>query len=66
MQFVSGTAGAFLNGAFVQDIPGGPNSCQIFSNVVEPFNGDGSMFIQWDMELGSMASKTVALTYKSF
>jgi hypothetical protein len=63
LQFVSG---AFLNGAFVQDIPGGPDSCQIFTHVVSPFIGDGSMFIQYDMQLGSMASKSVAVTYKSF
>jgi hypothetical protein len=64
MQFVSG--GAF-NGAFSQDVPGGPNPCQIFTQVLGPLQDtDGSIFAQYDMELGKNATGTVAVTYKAF
>jgi len=64
MLFVSGSP---FNGAFSQDVPGGPNSCQIFNFVLGPLqNTDGSVFAQWDFELGSKASKSAALNYKSF
>lgn len=61
-------SGAFLNGGFSQNIPGGPNSCQIFSNVPGTFetNIDGSIFIQYDMMLKKGATGTVVDTYKSF
>lgn len=49
-------SGATLNGAYSQDIPGGPDSCQIFSSV----------FVQYDMELAKGATKTVVDTYKAF
>lgn len=64
LQYVSG---AFSNGGFSQVIPGGPNPCQIFSHVSGPLaNTDGSVFVQYDMQLGSKASKTVVVSYKSF
>jgi hypothetical protein len=48
------------------DIPGGPNPCQIFNFVLRSrSNTDGSVFAQWDLELGSKATK-LAMTYKSF
>ena len=64
LQFVSG---AFLNGGFSQIIPGGPDPCQIFTHVVGPLaNTDGSIFMQFDMNLAANASKTVVVAYKSF
>jgi hypothetical protein len=64
LQFVSG---APFNGAYSQDIPGGPNSCQIFMFAIGPLaNTDGSIFAQWDFELGANATKSAAMTYKSF
>jgi hypothetical protein len=64
IQFVSGSA---FNGAFSQIIPGGPDPCQIFMHVGGPLqNTDGSIFAQYDMELGKNATGTVAVTYKAF
>ena len=64
LQWVSGSP---FNGGFTQDIPGGPNSCQIFSSVLGPLaNTDGSIFAQWDFELASKAAQTAVMTYKSF
>ncbi len=63
LAYVSGSA---FNGAYSQDIPGGTNSCQIFTNVLGPFNGDGSVFAQVDMTLAKGASGTFVTTYKSF
>ncbi|MBI3475999.1 MAG: hypothetical protein HY010_09715 [Acidobacteria bacterium] len=64
LQYVSG---AFSNGGFSQVIPGGPNPCQIFTHVAGPLaNTDGSVFLQYDMQLGSKATKTVVVSYKSF
>jgi hypothetical protein len=64
LQYVSG---AFSNGGFSQVIPGGPNPCQIFTHVGGPLaNTDGSIFLQYDMQLGSNASKTAVVSYKSF
>jgi hypothetical protein len=61
-------SGATLNGGFAQVIPGGPNPCQIFANVSGgPVQGiDGSIFIEYDMEVAAGTTKTVALDYKSF
>jgi hypothetical protein len=60
-------SGATSNGAFSQDIPGGPNSCQIFEHVQGPLQGvDGSVFVQYDFELQKNASQTVATAYKAF
>jgi hypothetical protein len=56
-----------LNGGFSQIIPGGPDPCQIFTHVVGPLaNTDGSIFMQFDMNLAANASKTVVVAYKSF
>lgn len=64
LQYVSG---AFSNGGFSQAIPGGPNPCQIFTHVAGPLsNTDGSVFLQYDMQLASKATKTVVVSYKSF
>ena len=63
LAYVSGSA---FNGAYSQDIPGGPNACQIFTSVLGPFNGDGSVFAQVDMMLNKGASGTFVTTYKSF
>jgi hypothetical protein len=64
VQFVSGSP---FNGAFSQDIPGGPNSCQIFSHVLGPLAGvDGSVFAQWDFELAPKAAQSAVMNYKSF
>jgi len=64
LQFLSGQ---FSNGGFSQVVPNGPNPCQIFTNVAGPLaNTDGSIFLQYDIELGSKASKTVSMQYKSF
>jgi len=64
LTFVSG---ATLNGAFSQDIPGGPNSCQIFQHVQGPLQGvDGSVFVQYDFELAKSGSQTVVSAYKAF
>jgi len=64
IQFVSG--GAF-DGAYSQDVPGGPDPCNIFSHVAGPLqNTDGSIFAQYDMRLGKKATGTVAVTYKAF
>ncbi len=60
-------SGAFSNGGFSQFVPGGPNPCQIFTNVSGPLaNTDGSIFLQYDIQLGSKASKTMVVSYKSF
>jgi hypothetical protein len=61
-------SGATLNGGFAQVIPGGPNPCQIFANVSGgPVQGiDGSIFIEYDMEVAAGTTETVALDYKSF
>jgi hypothetical protein len=60
-------SGATSNGAFSQDIPGGPNSCQIFEHVQGPLQRvDGSVFVQYDFELQKNASQTVATAYKAF
>jgi hypothetical protein len=64
IQFVSG--GPF-NGAYSQIIPGGPDACQIFTHVVGPLaNTDGSIFAQWDLQLGGHAAKSVIMNYRSF
>ena len=61
-------SGATLNGGFAQVIPGGPDPCQIFAQVSGgPVQGiDGSIFIEYDMEVAAGTTKTVALDYKSF
>lgn len=62
--FVSGSP---FNGAYSQDIPGGPNSCQIFNVVLGPLAGiDGSVFAQWDFQLAAKGSQTAVMTYKAF
>jgi hypothetical protein len=64
LRFASGFA---LNGGFTQDIPGGPNPCDIFAHVVAPLSGtDGSIFMQFDMELAKKATGNVAVQYRSF
>jgi hypothetical protein len=63
LQFISG---ATLNGGFSQDISGGPNPCNIFAHVRPAQNIDGSIFMQYDMQLGSNATGKVAVAYKSF
>ncbi len=64
LQYVSGD---FSNGGFSQVIPGGPNPCQIFTNVAGPLaDTDGSVFLQYDIQLAAKASKTMAVSYKSF
>jgi hypothetical protein len=64
IQYVSGSA---FNGAFSQAIPGGPDPCNIFNHVAGPLqNTDGSIFAEYDMELGKNATATVALAYKPF
>ncbi len=64
-RFISGFA---FNGGFSQIIPGGPNPCQIFTHVVyaPQQNIDGSIFMQFDMELGNNATGKVVVNYKSF
>ncbi len=61
-------SGATLNGGFAQLVPGGPNPCQIFANVSGgPVQGiDGSIFVEYDMEVAAETTKTVAVDYKSF
>jgi hypothetical protein len=60
-------SGSFLNGGFSQTIPGGPNPCNIFNNVSGPLQGvDGSIFMQYDMELAKGAAGTVVVQYKGF
>lgn len=61
-------SGATLNGGFAQIIPGGPDPCQIFANVSGGAEQgvDGSIFMQYDMEIAAGTTKTVALDYKSF
>jgi hypothetical protein len=64
LQYVSGSTS---NGAFSQNIPAGPNSCQIFQNVQGPLQDtDGSVFLQYDFELQANASQTVVTAYKAF
>jgi hypothetical protein len=65
---LQGVSGSVLNGAFAQDIPGGPNSCQIFAHTpLTPLaDTDGSMFIQYDMQVAAGTTKTVVVSYKSF
>jgi hypothetical protein len=64
LQWVSGSP---FNGAYSQDIPGGPNSCQIFMFAIGPLaNTDGSVFAQWDFELAAKAAKSAVMTYKAF
>ncbi len=65
LRFISGFA---FNGGYAQIIPGGPNPCQIFTHVVyaPQQNIDGSIFMQFDMELEKNATGTVAVDYKSF
>jgi hypothetical protein len=63
LRFSSGFA---LNGGFTQDIPGGPNPCQPFMHVLSPFSGDGSIFMQYDMELAGKATGNVTVQYRSF
>jgi hypothetical protein len=44
-----------------------PNSCQIFANTGGPLQSvDGSVFMQYDMELGSLAARTVVVHCKAF
>lgn len=61
-------SGATLNGGFAQTIPGGPDPCQIFANVSGGAEQgiDGSIFMEYDMEIAAGTTKTVALDYKSF
>jgi hypothetical protein len=56
------------HGGFAQIIPGGPNPCQIFANISGgPVQGiDGSIFVEYDMEVAAGTTKTVAVDYKSF
>jgi hypothetical protein len=64
LRYVSGFA---PNGGFSQDIPGGPDACQIFTHVVGPLQGvDGSIFMQFDFELQNNSSQTAVMTYKAF
>jgi len=64
LQFISGSP---LNGGFAQIIPGGPNSCQIFTHVAGPLQStDGSIFMQYDLQIPKGATKTVVVAYKSF
>ena len=64
LRFSSGYA---LNGGFTQDIPGGPNPCNIFLHVVAPLsNTDGSIFMQYDMKLAKKATGNVTVQYRSF
>jgi hypothetical protein len=65
LQYVSGSP---FNGAFTQDIPGGPNSCQIFMFEAGPLAGvDGSVVAQWDFQLAPKAgSPSAVMTYKAF
>ena len=61
------SGGPSLNGGFAQIIAGGPNPCNIFDHVAGPLqNTDGSIFMQYDMELGAKKSATVVVDYKSF
>jgi len=66
--YISGAVanGPSLNGAFSQDIPGGPNSCQIFLHTIGPFSGDGSVFLQYDMMVAAGATKTVQVGYRAY
>jgi hypothetical protein len=67
--YVSGqvSGGPSLNGGFAQIIAGGPNPCQIFTHVAGPLqNTDGSIFMQYDMELAAKKSVTVVVDYKAF
>lgn len=63
MQYVSGSP---FNGAYSQDIPGGPNSCQIFTYVVySPLqNTDGSVFAEWDWELPAKSFQNGVMMYR--
>jgi len=64
LQFI---AGAPFNGGFAQIIPGGPNPCQIFLHVGGPLQStDGSIFMQYDLQIPRGATKTVVVAYKSF
>jgi len=64
LEFVSGSA---FNGAYSQIISGGPNPCQIFEHVLGPLqNTDGSIFAEYDMELGKDKTGTVVVAYKAF
>ncbi len=61
------TVGAASNGPFSQLIAGGPDACQPFEHVVAPLtDGDGSIFIQYDMRLGAKKSQTGVMSYKAF
>ena len=60
-------SGSFLNGGFTQNIPGGPNPCDVFANVAAPLaNTDGSIFMQYDMTLAGKATGNVTVQYRSF
>jgi hypothetical protein len=64
IQYVSGSA---FDGAYSQDVPGGPAPCNIFNHVAGPLqNTDGSIFAQYDMHMGKKATGTVAVSYKAF
>jgi hypothetical protein len=64
LRFASGYA---LNGGFSQDIPGGPDPCNIFLHVLAPLSAtDGSIFMQFDMELAKKATGNVIVQYRSF
>ena len=64
LSFVSGSP---FNGGFTQIIPGGPNPCQIFTHVGGPLQAtDGSIFMQYDVQVPKGATKTVVVAYKSF
>jgi hypothetical protein len=59
-------SGFALNGGFSQIVASGPNPCQIFQNVGNGQAIDGSIFIEYDMELGGGKTGTTVDTYKSF
>jgi hypothetical protein len=60
-------SGAILNGGFTQDVPGGPNPCQPFTNVSAPLSDtDGSLLMQYDIKLAKKASSSVVVQYRSF
>jgi hypothetical protein len=59
-------SGQNFNGSFSQNIAGPPNPCQIFLHAFPVTNGDGSVFSQFDIQLGPNATKKVAVAYQAF
>ena len=59
-------SGSVLNGGITQGIPGKPNACQPFLNEAAPFTGDGSLLMQYDIQLAAHASTTVVTQYGAF